>query len=536
MGNPTILYNKSTRTLTFGKDIGDDAARYTAISHTWSMWNDSSKDILGIENGFLKGTADFNSMLHFVDTEWIWIDTLCIKDNNKENEIPNMGEYYKNAQPVLVVLDTIQGEYDLGTLKIDNFEHRMNSNERVLMLNSCPEDVAVKCALSESGVAVYRTLCTMFKAEWFKRGWTLQELLLSESAIMWNGFSHVDVADVRRCIDWLGTVLPDVLKCGLENDDDYNSLQRIFHTYSMGMPYEIVDELMSGRRCTKKEDYVYCVLGLLGTQITIKYNVSLQVCKRRLFAKLIQEQRAACLFTHTGVGILPVNSDYGTSISNDNPRCDYAVYSMHKKGASFSNCRVYAYDIAGIITSRVIDTDYPERNIQTIVQAIGNNVQGYKDLVKAMYSTTGTDDDEFIINKSEWFMSIRKSFAIDARSFDAQQNFDCIRLHQLLTSCSTPFVSYGLVHNNTSVCAYTFACLEAIPRNRACLLLAPGIVGDIRETGILCSGTDPYKNTLRKIGVTLNLGKHNLGTIEPITSLPEVIIAANKTTCCACVM
>lgn len=63
---------------------------------------------------------------------------------------------------------------------------------------------------------------------------------------------------------------------------------------------------MYGRRCTKDEDYVYSILGLLEVDIKIEYGIPFFVCKRRLFSRMVQEQRAASLFMHMGINVFPI--------------------------------------------------------------------------------------------------------------------------------------------------------------------------------------------------------------------------------------
>ncbi|KAG0578226.1 hypothetical protein KC19_4G007200 [Ceratodon purpureus] len=533
MDNPTLLYNKSAKTLVNGADISN-GVDYTAISHTWSMWDSTSKGILGIHqhDGQCEGTANFHDMLDFVNTEWLWVDTLCISESSKATEIPKMRKYYRNAQVVLVVLDTSKGEYDLGLLKVDDFGNRLESRERLLLLNNSPERISTECKLSEEGVALYNTLCQMFKASWFTRGWTLQELLLAKDVVLWNGSSSIGVTDVNKCLDWMGIVLPDVVKNGLQLDSDYSRLRRIFHWDSRNISYDSVDGLMSGRNCTKDEDYVYSFLGLLDIEIKVEYGIRVEACKKRLFRKLVEERRAASVFSHSGVGVFPIHSEYGTSFALDNPRSDRAVYSVARKGVQFSGCNVYIYEVIGIFATESFRGVYPERSLWKMTRILGMDVSAYKDLVKAMYSSTGPEDgDEFLDIKSKWFLEIAKlSAGLDEETLRVPQNFDCLLLHSLLAERpQTPLVSYGMVHNNESVCAYVFACLEDLPKGDGrLLLLAPGIVGEVRETGILCSGLNLQKNKQRKIGATLNLGRHNLSTIEPLAHLPKVSVISRK--------
>lgn len=533
MDNPTVLYRKSTKTLVNGVDIGK-GVKYTAVSHTWSMWDNVSKDILHIEQDIgCEGTANFDAMVDFVNTEWVWIDTLCISESTKVTEIPNMRRYYKNAEVVLVVLDTSKGDYNLSALKVEDLGRRLDSGKRMRLHLTCAERATGESLQSE-GVTIYNTLCQMSKAAWFKRGWTLQELLLAKDVIIWNGSTSVSGTDVRKCVEWLGTVTPDVMN-GLEFDDDYSALLNIFHEENNKIwfesPFESVDQLMEGRRCTKDEDYVYCILGLLDVDIKIEYGIPLHVCKRSLFSRLVQDQRAASLFTHMDNGLFPIHNEYGTSFNPDNPRSDRVVYSLSGEGVKFAGCDVYVYQSLGTFPTNSFNKSDPVRNLWEITRMLGDDLSRYKDLVRAMYCFAVPDEDEFITTKAEWFVEMARALAptASAELADVSVNGDCTLLHLLLNQPQTPQVSYGMVHNNTSVCAYIFTCLEAVPEDGKCLLLAPGIIGEVRETGILCAGLNPDRRKQRKIGATLNLKRTDcLETIEPVANLPEVIVTNNK--------
>ena len=69
MGDLRLLCSKLAKTLVNGADIVNGVT-CTAISHTWSMWDSTSKDILGIHQSDARceGTASFHDMVGIVST------------------------------------------------------------------------------------------------------------------------------------------------------------------------------------------------------------------------------------------------------------------------------------------------------------------------------------------------------------------------------------------------------------------------------------------------------------------------------------
>lgn len=60
--------------------------------------------------------------------------------------------------------------------------------------------------------------------------------VVAKDVIMLNGSASISVTDVRKCIDWLGTMIPDVLN-GLQSDEDSNALERIFRADSSNIVF-----------------------------------------------------------------------------------------------------------------------------------------------------------------------------------------------------------------------------------------------------------------------------------------------------------
>ncbi|KAK4170822.1 putative vegetative incompatibility HET protein [Triangularia setosa] len=211
------LVNVATKKLeTFGSD---NTPPYAILSHTWGNEEDelSFRDI---KNGLLKpGTLGFfkldgcceRAQLHGLG--YVWIDTCCIdKSDHVElsEAINSMYKWYRDAVICYVYLS----------------------------------DVTVHTRLSNS--------------RWFRRGWTLQELLAPQELTLhgsdWTFLgSREDLASQIELI----TGIPEDFLYG---DGD-------FHRASVAQRFS-----WASKRTTKrKEDMAYCLLGLFDVSLPIIY-------------------------------------------------------------------------------------------------------------------------------------------------------------------------------------------------------------------------------------------------------------------------
>ena len=126
------------------------------------------------------------------------------------------------------------------------------------------------------------------KSRWFKRGWTLQELLAPHVVVFlnrdWQTIGHKRYSTPNR--------IPNELWCG----PDLN--ERLART--TGIPVDVlsnyessaaisVDEKRSwlnDRATTRKEDMAYCMLGILGVSMTAIYGEGTSRSWKRLEREL----------------------------------------------------------------------------------------------------------------------------------------------------------------------------------------------------------------------------------------------------------
>ena len=217
--------------LSLTKDFGDDAPRYAILSHTWNEDNDEEVTFSDIENKSGMSKAGYRK-LQFCGKqaekdglEYFWVDTCCINkaDHVELSEaITSMFRWYRDAVKCYVYLS------DVSACKRDH----NGQTERTW----------------DSG---FRT------SRWFKRGWTLQELIAPASV---EFFSRE------------GEHLGD--KKLLEGR--IHEITQIPIAALRGTPLSdfSVDERKRWaveRETKKKEDKAYCLLGIFNVFIPLIY-------------------------------------------------------------------------------------------------------------------------------------------------------------------------------------------------------------------------------------------------------------------------
>ncbi|KAF5374315.1 hypothetical protein D9758_004639 [Tetrapyrgos nigripes] len=205
------------------KEFFTDIPCYAILSHTWEKEEVTFQDIQNLD--VAKSKAGFRKVEEACRRaqryrfDWIWIDTCCInKESSAElsEALNSMYQYYEDAAVCYVYLSDVSGEYHPRNEK-SNFRD----------------------------------------SRWFKRGWTLQELLAPQFLVFLDK-------------DWerIGTrsSLQDVVSAvtGIPVDvfegraiDEYSVAQRM--------------SWAAFRETTRPEDQAYCLLGMFGVSMSPIY-------------------------------------------------------------------------------------------------------------------------------------------------------------------------------------------------------------------------------------------------------------------------
>ncbi|SMR56661.1 unnamed protein product [Zymoseptoria tritici ST99CH_1E4] len=224
-------------------EFHDHIPPYIAASHRWTTDECTYKDIRKWRNlqttGYKKvksfceaveqtsETTRATEMLKQQNCDWLWIDTACINKTSSaelSESLNSMFQWYANAQACYAFL------HDVGSL------------------------VEYETAIHD-----------FLKSEWFRRGWTLQELLAPRIVVFftrsWEVLGHkcsLEVCD-KRC-DGVGprlnTMIEKVTRIPAE-------VLRSYATHGCKYGVEARNAWAADRITTRPEDRAYCLLGLL---------------------------------------------------------------------------------------------------------------------------------------------------------------------------------------------------------------------------------------------------------------------------------
>jgi tetratricopeptide (TPR) repeat protein len=216
---------------------------YAILSHRWS---DSEILIEDISNKTYKEKEEGYRKLQFCaeraaqdELQYFWIDTCCIDRWNlreRSKAINSMFQWYKNAIRCYVFLSDV--------------------------LVSTPTEPVQRSDWEPS-----------FRASlWFRRGWTLQELIAPVSVEFFSREGH-PIGD-KASLDQLIHEITNIPLAALHNCP--------LHEFSTSERKKWAEY----RRTTEEEDIVYCLLGILGVSMPVVYNEGRESAQRRLQAEI----------------------------------------------------------------------------------------------------------------------------------------------------------------------------------------------------------------------------------------------------------
>ena len=240
-------------TLRFGSNLHGKIPSYAIASHRWtrdeSTFEELEKDLNKRDtstSGYKKivGFAEFVK-LHLPHVEWIWIDTCCInkKDGPELSEaIISMCRWYREAEVCLAYLADVERTDDLSELK---------------------------------------------QSDWFRRGWTLQELLAPRTVIFltrsWNIIGHK--GETGRCINGVSVDSGPSLIATLVAASSV--LKSMLDDFENSSDFTVDEKLawMKDRETSREEDMAYSLLGIFDVSIPVLYGEGIKKARARLLAE-----------------------------------------------------------------------------------------------------------------------------------------------------------------------------------------------------------------------------------------------------------
>lgn len=249
------LLNISTLEL---KEFGEsNLPPYAIASHRWTTDETTYKDVRKRRNLQSKGYQKIQGFCSFMkesnvettrsasvlgierNCQWLWIDTACIDQKSSAEiteSINSMLHYYASSEVCYAYLQ------DVGPLE----------NHESAMLD-------------------------FMQSEWFRRGWTLQELLAPRTVVFlsrnWETIGHkcrlrecdMSCRGFGSCLNSRISQITSILK-------DFLSYSWITDRSSdVHVSLDLVRLWVKGRATERVEDKAYCLLGLLGVNLVPIY-------------------------------------------------------------------------------------------------------------------------------------------------------------------------------------------------------------------------------------------------------------------------
>ncbi|KAK3669523.1 hypothetical protein LTR78_010577 [Recurvomyces mirabilis] len=240
------------------RDFGiNEAPKYVVASHRWVKGCEVS--LQDIQDGRNKEKSGYRKVEEFAEfvrkhipsVEWLWVDTCCI---NKESaaelsEAVNlMFDWYREAELCIALLADVNGQ------------------EKTEIFG---------------------------QSEWFKRGWTLQELLAPRLVIFvtssWQVIGHKGTSSLSG----------DETLAGPSLERDISKTTGIpeaaLHDFRIDVEYSAEQKLtwMKGRSTTREEDMSYALYGICGVRPGANYGERAEGARRRLLAAINEDQHQA---------------------------------------------------------------------------------------------------------------------------------------------------------------------------------------------------------------------------------------------------
>ncbi|RMZ80134.1 hypothetical protein DV736_g6675, partial [Chaetothyriales sp. CBS 134916] len=234
--------------LDFAEFRDDNRPPYVIASHRWvdgseATFKDWRKKRNADSIGYKKVEAFAGYIRkHMPSIQWLWIDTCNInKDSAAElsEAINSMYQWYHGAELCLAYLSDVETTDDRSSFEMSG---------------------------------------------WFKRGWTLQELLAPRTVVFvtksWQVIGYKGRSACGNCRLSMGPNL------GKEIAKTTRIPEQVLHDYETSLGLSVDDKLkwMEGRTTTRPEDMSYALYGILGVTLGANYGEKYEGARQRLLA------------------------------------------------------------------------------------------------------------------------------------------------------------------------------------------------------------------------------------------------------------
>lgn len=300
---------------------------YATLSHCWGKDEVTYQQFMAGEGrdteGWRKIVFCCKAAKSISNLEWAWVDTCCIdKSSTAElsESINSMYEWYRQATRCFVMLpETLQDDEQEGCRRKPETHSDVGEGSETASPTSDELQAVRNCQIShvrrsneDSG-----TISHLGQSRWFARGWTLQELLASPSAV----FFDRDITLLGTAFD-LRQQLAEITGIGIE----YLTGVRNVHQASVACRMSWA----SKRQTTRGEDIAYCLLGIFDINMPLLYEEGSKGAFRRLQEAIIAQSDDQTIFAWTREMGPNSRSSVLAQSPSDFAECAFLVSSQHE--------------------------------------------------------------------------------------------------------------------------------------------------------------------------------------------------------------
>ncbi|KIW13442.1 hypothetical protein PV08_08630 [Exophiala spinifera] len=343
----------NTKTFALEDFFAETAPPYAILSHTWTSEELTYQDITcdgGLSRNTKKGYAKLTQTCRLASQdglEYAWIDTCCIdKSSSAElsESINSMYAWYGNSTTCYVYLE------DLHPCDITSGTATDYGPGRDVEGDSDSDSD------SDSHSNIHHAANSLQFCRWFRRGWTLQELLAPAQLTFYDSsWTLIGTRDTFSGVISRITSIPRSV------------LSQTFPVSECSIAIRM--SWAAHRTTTRTEDIAYCLLGLFDVNMPLLYGEGMKAFRRlqeeivrrsndfTIFAwekpaSLLALRYSGATFTHGPEGLIDRSTTTGLSIFAPRPSCfanTTIIDWLSKEEVSFSVTN------AGLLFSGTVD-------------------------------------------------------------------------------------------------------------------------------------------------------------------------------------
>jgi len=257
----------------------DDAPPHGALSYCWGDENDTVE--IRVDGQSFPATRNlFNCLKQFqaqTTCSRMWIDAICIDQKNadeKNYQVPMMGEIYRKATQTVAWLGEEQGDVDLAFELLNQLaqaERHLFERSQTMALDQDVEPVFHLIAKFMDN-KYWIALENLTSLPYWKRLWVVQEAVLGNSTELRCGRHRLLLSDYRLAMHLMATLrspcnakfLTDIQRVHPKRDDHFVLLYTmkavnnwIFFDYP-----SLLHTLSSKLECRDPRDKIFALIGL----------------------------------------------------------------------------------------------------------------------------------------------------------------------------------------------------------------------------------------------------------------------------------